>query len=118
MDLKSAGFTVGTLARMNFAGRRVHVVRSRLEYRYSSADYLPGYFGTDYRLTRRAHSEEGPTRLDRLAALEVRGKAGNPRRIYLPLHGPFFRGVLYEASKLPEPNKEMLGSVILWHILP
>lgn len=110
-ELKSAGFTVGTLARMNFAGRRVHVVRSRFEYRYSSADYIPGYFGTDYRLARRAPFGGGPTRLDRLIELEGAGmRQGVLAELIYHYTGLFSGGVLYEASKLPQIEDETLGT--------
>ena len=109
-DLKSAGFTVGTLARMNFAGRRVHVVRSRLEYRYSSADYLPGYFGTDYRLTRRAPFGGGPTRLDRLAALDGAGQGRESSPSLSTITPDSFPEVFFTRHRsFPEPNKETLG---------
>ena len=118
-DLKSAGFTVGTLARMNFAGRRVHVVRSRLEYRYSSADYLPGYFGTDYRLTRRAPFGGGPTRLDRLAALEGAGARQESSPNLSTITRASFPEVFFMRHRsFPNPIKRRWGSVILWHILP
>ena len=109
-ELKSAGLTVGTLARMNFSGRRVHVVRSRLEYRYSAADYLPGYFGVDYRLARRAPFGGGKTRLDRLIGLKGAGaRQGILAEFIYHYTGLFSGGVLYEASKLPEAQSETLG---------
>lgn len=109
-DFGSAGFTFGSLARMNFAGRRVHVLRMRGEYRYSSADYVPSYFGSDYRISRRAPLGGGLTRFDRLKSLEDAGmRQGFLTELIYHYTGLFSGGLLYEASRLSRTSDETLG---------
>ena len=109
-DFGSAGFTIGSLARMNFAGRRVHVLRMRGEYRYSSADYVPSYFGSDYRISRRAPFGGGQTRFDRLMNLEDAGmRQGFLAELIYHYTGLFSGGALYESSKVSRASDETLG---------
>ncbi len=50
--VRSAGFTLGNLFRINVGDDPVHAFRIRLEYRNHDPNYLPGYFDTFYEIQR------------------------------------------------------------------